>query len=225
MTQWRQSHNTADRTGNKDGFHEDLIAADAAAHSQFSQVSGPSAEFREELKNRLVARAQTQRRAPKVVTVSTTWRWIGSAAAVVLLVGVMSLLPNNDPLRLPQREPSGDSGSVIETFQTENLTEAPDGSGMGVRTMMAAGNENESGKTAANLDTSPGTGVSEADAGVIAQAQVNYPAKVMGIAKVEVDGRVYWRVSLTRDGMGIPNRDDVLVDCQTGEPTLEMSAQ
>lgn len=151
------------------------------------------------------------------------WKQVGSiATALIIAIGV-SLLFKYGPLPFSKKEHLSPHNPSAYTFQAD--------------TFDAAGEANkEEGAmmimTEENPDIlSPDSGedlaaaISQAEAVEIAKQQVAYPAKVLAAEKVELDDRLYWRITLVRDGMGIPNRDTILVDMKTGEPTIEMSAQ
>lgn len=184
---------------------------DPVLREQFSAISGPSPEFRAKLRKSLLAEAE--KRGTRLVFPSNTfWRRVGSLAAAVILVSGLSLFLNNGSSPAEFGSNSTSPVPSVQTFQTDASDPAQGTTEEGNVMVMV---EEEKAKAE----------ISQEDAVEIAKQQVSYPARVLDVTEQEIDGKAYWKVALVRDGIGIPNRDDILIDITTGEAIVEMSAQ
>lgn len=185
---------------------------------QTETIEEPSEEFRRDLKMRLVSQARGKFGHTHRKPHSLALHWfMGLAAAVVIFAGGLSYyLTQGTSFKDPVTDiqmgtlytTSQDKADPINT-RLENLSD-----GNIVR------------QTSKLDDTvSIKTDILQDKAIEIAKDLVNYPAKVLDVYLEEKEGQYYWYVSLHRDGIGIPNRDDFLINSQTGEVIHTLTAQ
>jgi uncharacterized membrane protein YkoI len=182
-------------------------------------VEEPSEQFRKNLKTRLMNQAHTKFRYSHHRPHTLTLRWFaGLAAAVMIFVGGLSYyLTQGAWFRNPVT--SVQMGTLYTTSQDN--TEPPNSR------LEDLSDDNMDRQTSKLEDTlSIETDILQQDKAIqIAKDFVNYPAKVLDVHLEEKEGQYYWYVSLHRDGIGIPNRDDFLINCKTGEVIHTLTAQ
>ncbi|MHB1418743.1 MAG: PepSY domain-containing protein [Bacillota bacterium] len=206
-------------------------------------------EFRLELKDKLLARAR-QKPGAKLMTWFSPKRnkYAGIAAAVLILAAGASYYMNPG-IERPDSGLNQENGGTMkimavpdaqqeaETSKDSSLTNSLEAHTIEDQTLPERKNpdhdqpvDNQSpaslGETGSAVNNAGKEVPVERDEAIhMAKSKVDYPAKVLDVILKQIDGQDYWQVSLTRDGVGIPNRDDFIINVQTGEVTNILSAQ
>lgn len=185
---------------------------------QTDTIEEPSEEFRRDLKMRLVSQARAKFEHTRRKSHSLTLRWFaGLAAAVMIFAGGLSYY-------LTQGASFKDPVTDVQmgTLYTTSQNNADP-----INTRLENLSDGNIGRQTSKLDdtVSIETDILQDKAIEIAKDLVNYPAKVLDVYLEEKEGQYFWYVSLHRDGIGIPNRDDFLINSQTGEAIHTLTAQ